>query len=85
MKHNKTLITETCIENCYISDDKFYYIVPWWHNKKHECCCISDIPLWVVWDISNNVSSFIVDIKVIVDQIVITKFYKVGGETKKPK
>jgi hypothetical protein len=77
MNHNKTLITETSIENCYISDDKFYYIVPWWNSKKHEFCDTCNIPEWIVQDIANNITSFIVDIKVIVDQIVITKFYKV--------
>jgi hypothetical protein len=46
--------------------------------KKHEVCYKCNIPEWVVQNITNNITSFTVDIKIIDDQIVITKFYKVS-------
>ena len=83
MKHNKTLITETNIEKCYIKDYVFYYMVPWWTNKEYESCSIDKIPDWIIVDINSGVTEFICDIQVITDSIVIKKFYKIDGVNRK--
>ena len=77
MNHNKTLITETIIENCYIENDEFFYIIPWWTTKEYEHISVSNIPDWVVNKLNTNIRDFKVDIKLIDNNVpTIIQFWR---------